>query len=837
MGKPSGASSPASLSLAGLQIDPGALARLPKAERQLVADQLREVEEAFKRNPLLAFKPHEKQQVFMGAPHPPSRLFLGGNRSGKSTCTMVDTIVQCLDWELVPEHLQGFKRWEPPFYGRVVTPDLTNTMEGVVLQKFREWCPRESLKGGSFDRAWDKVARMLRFKNGSWVQFFSNDQDLDKFGGAALHRVVYDEEPRADIRRECLMRLIDYGGEELYGCTPLHGMNWIYDEFFAPWERGQLSDEDVRIVVVDMDDNPYLNEQAKQWVLSGLSSEERASRKSGKFSAFAGLIFPEFTREHVIPELSSVPEGVEVFAGIDPGIRHLCAVLFCYLDQADTMVVFDEIALKDKTIRDICAEIGNRNDRWRVKPRWYVIDPAARNRNNQTGRGDQQEFADHGIYTFPGQTNERTGIDKVRQRLEADRLRVTANCVVLREEFKKYRWMKDSTRTENAAPERPVDRDNHCFVAGTLVATARGDVAIEAVRLGDRVLTRGGYCTVVASAPTRTTAVRTLRFEDGRELTGSEDHPCVVQRDGCQRVLRLDAVRCGDTMLLCHESKWSSFKGFASVGIWTRSREQIASTFDRTWRTVAKVLATCTSRFGRPLTALSPAAGIYTIATGTPSITLSPTWNASPGLSTLRCIWTPNVSSGRDGTPRRSGRWRWLGILRRKAERGTASTAGLPGRLEYLSPVFATTAAQTSNASPGVTWTGSAPISANRRGVERRASTTRGEIARSAGERFESTSIPGSSVAPVRVVANHAAGSSPVHNLTVYGHAEFFANGLLVLNCLDALRYIVMARPLKPDVDMPRPNETQKDRILRHHLKRLKRPAMADNGSGPGIFV
>lgn len=459
---------------AGLRIDAEKLAELDPAERELVAEELRVLEDAFRRNPLLGYRPHEKQRVFHAPPWPPSRLFLGGNRSGKSTCTMVDTIIQCIDAELVPDHLKAYKRWSAPFYGRVVTPDLTNTMEGVVLQKFREWCPREQLKGGNFDRAWDKVQRVLRFKNGSWVQFFSNDQDLDKFGGAALHRMVYDEEPRADIRRECLMRLIDYGGEELYGCTPLHGMNWIYDEFYAPWEKGHFTDEDVRLVVVDMDDNPHLDPRAKEWVLSGLTKEERASRKSGKFMAFAGLVYPEFSKtRHVIPERDELPEGVEIFAGIDPGIRHLCAVMFAYLDPDDVMVVFDEIAMQDSTISDVCMEIGNRVERWGRRPNWYVIDPAARNRNNQTGRQDQQEFADHGIYTFPGQNAERPGINRVRERLEAGRLLVTANCTTLREEFKKYHWQRDSSRSENAPPEKPVDKDNHCLDALRYIVMAR----------------------------------------------------------------------------------------------------------------------------------------------------------------------------------------------------------------------------------------------------------------------------------------------------------------------------------------------------------------------------
>src|SRR6185312_1055209 len=274
----------------------------------------------------------------------------------------------------------------------------------------------------------------------SWVQFMSNDQDLDKFAGAALHRVVYDEPPRMDIRRECLMRLIDYGGEELFGLTPTEGMsNWLYDDFYEPWEKlheqdleaGVIEDRlGARVLLVDMDDNPHLAEEDKEWALSGLSAEEREGRKTGRFVAFQGLIYHEFSkRRHVIPSTSKIPEGVEVFCGIDSGIRHP-AVVYAYLDFEGTLVVFDEIAPENWTIPSVCAEIQRRNAQWDVTPRWYVIDPSVRNRNPQTGRSDQQEFADGGILTRPGQNDVRTGINKVKVRLEADppRLLIQARC-------------------------------------------------------------------------------------------------------------------------------------------------------------------------------------------------------------------------------------------------------------------------------------------------------------------------------------------------------------------------------------------------------------------------
>ena len=49
-----------------------------------------------------------------------------------------------------------------------------------------------------------------------------------------------------------------------------------------------------------------------------------------------------------MPALDRIPPGVEVFRGVDPGYRHMCAVVYCFLDDTDELVVFDEIAVEGR---------------------------------------------------------------------------------------------------------------------------------------------------------------------------------------------------------------------------------------------------------------------------------------------------------------------------------------------------------------------------------------------------------------------------------------------------------------------------------------------------------
>src|SRR6516162_6188979 len=167
----------------------------------------------------------------------------------------------------------------------------------------------------------------------------------------------------------------------------------------------------MRVVVVDMDDNPHLSESGKARQLAKYSGPEREARKSGKFVSFSGLIYPR--GPEVVPPVDRIPPGAEVFRGIDPGWRHMLAVVYCYLDFDDMLVVFDEVALRGATVKEAADEMRKRDLRWGerrtessvipLSVNWSVIDPASRNKNAQTGRSDQQEFADHGIYTIAGQ--------------------------------------------------------------------------------------------------------------------------------------------------------------------------------------------------------------------------------------------------------------------------------------------------------------------------------------------------------------------------------------------------------------------------------------------------
>jgi phage terminase large subunit-like protein len=412
------------------------LRRTDPAEAKRMEEAIARVREAQEQNPLLFFKPHKKQRHFLAA-HTSVKAFLGGNRSGKTTAGIVDDLIQAVDRDVLSDHLLEAKRWEPPFHCRIVTPDFTSTMEGVVFQKLREWAPKSQLLGGSWDKAYDKQLRKLRFANGSWLDFMTFEQDLDKFGGAALHRVHYDEEPPEAIRKECQARLIDHAGDELFTMTPLLGMTWMYDGIYERRDDGNVS-----VVEVATDENPHLDRAAMEEFFASLTPEEQDARRKGRFVHFGGLVLKGWDdgRHLCDPVDPAHLQGQDVIVGIDPGITRGAVVWVAY-DKDDVMLVFDELYPHNQDARQVAAQIREKNQRWGIEPLYYVMDPSGRNRTMAGTVSD--EFAAAGIYCSYGNNAREGSILQLRRRLHSGAIVISRDCTNWLWEKSRWRVAED----------------------------------------------------------------------------------------------------------------------------------------------------------------------------------------------------------------------------------------------------------------------------------------------------------------------------------------------------------------------------------------------------------
>ena len=365
--------------------------------------------------------------------------------------------------------------------------------------------------------------------------------------------------------------------------------------------------------------------------------------------------------------------------------------------------------------------------------------------------------------------------------------------------------------------------EDHCFIAGTMVTTARGDVPIEQVTTSDYVLTRKGYRPVAAASMTRRNApVMTLVASNGATLTGTGNHPIYVQGKG---FVDLGAIEPRDELLHKQEIIGSD----ATCLEQRKQKQQIASystepPFDgiqtlKTGLTVcttgqaadceSEVSRTCITRFGKLITEKYRKASTFIIKTVIRQTMIFQTLLSFLRASTCQGIRLSAFAKIRDGLktlwPKPGTRQRY-GMDRQKDENGTGSTdlKRLPSEKAFqrLQRPARNAAEYTKRLPTETVSVNTAQRLAIQSTAEIAASTTKQGAAQYAAMNLLSTdtvkSKPAASNA-VRALCLTTAGKADVYNLTVDGVHEYFANGILVHNCADAAVYGCLSRPYTPE--------------------------------------
>lgn len=412
---------------------------------------------------ILAYKPHEKQVRFHKSPAK-KRLYIGGNRSGKTVAGTVEDIY----------YLQGRhpdrKVPEPPVRGRVVCVDWTYGIGQIIIPKFKQWIPPSLLIDGSWDRSYSASDKVLTCSNGSTVEFMTYEQDVDKFAGTSRHFVHFDEEPPYPIWNENLMRLIDVNGDAWLTMTPVMGMTWVYDKLYEPG-LAQVPGSDIDVIIVDMTENPYLPVDAAVKFLAGLDEDERKARAHGQFVQIGGLVYKTFNKnDHVIPvaDPKTFPRGTEFYMSMDHGYNNPTAWLWHAVLPDSTVITFDEHYKSEMIVEEHVAAI-------KAKGKYYETatilgDPAIAQRSGINGTSIQTEYAERGVYIGLGNNDVVTGVNKVNSYFKTNPKtgkpywQITENCVNLVSELQRLRWKTYSSQKaqyDNNRREEIHKKDDH----------------------------------------------------------------------------------------------------------------------------------------------------------------------------------------------------------------------------------------------------------------------------------------------------------------------------------------------------------------------------------------
>lgn len=473
------------------------------------------------RNPdIRKYKPHEKQKRFHES-RKSGKLYIGGNRSGKTVGGVVEGYLRSVGRHPYRPELNAIG----PTRGRVVAVDLQKGVDQIILPVYKQWGLPSDLRGGSWESAYDKGARILHFANGSFIEFMSYDQDLDKFAGTSRHWVHFDEEPPKPIYNECMARLVDTDGDWWMTMTPVEGMTWIYDDIYE--KNVDNPDTDVDVIEINTFENPYLTESGIKKLLASVDEDEQAIRVGGKFVQVGGRVYKNFDPTiggpHVLKE--SIEDPVKAFPsshwlwmlGLDHGLNNPTACVWIAFDRNGFAVQFDEYYKSDRTIDqnarailDICRQHGR-------MPDIMVGDPSIQNRLANSGLSIQEEYQKYGLSFLLGNNDVKAGIVRVRKyfnqfdyissphnrpeffggpkpgtnlrefKLDPKdsrfaRLRFTPNCVSTIWELKRYRWKTYTNKKlafERNAYEEPNKKDDHLCDAIRYVIMQQPDPAAD----------------------------------------------------------------------------------------------------------------------------------------------------------------------------------------------------------------------------------------------------------------------------------------------------------------------------------------------------------------------
>src|SRR5690606_16242186 len=418
-----------------------------------------------------AYVPHDKQKEFH-TDEAFGRLFLGGNRSGKSVAGTVESV-----WWLTGTH-PFIETPPPPIRGRAIGVDFTKGVEQILIPLYKRWMPAQYLEGDSWDSAYSLSERQLRLKNGSTLEFMSYEQEMDKHAGTSRHFIHFDEEPPKHIYSENMLRLLDTNGKYWITMTPLLGMTWLHEELYLPAVEGKKDKSVFSVVEVSTGDNPHLNRDAIDRIFDGIEDEaEKDARQHGKFIQIGGAVFKTFDpKVHVIPP-TVPPKEWAWYMSIDSGWNNPTAVLWHAVSPENVVVTFAEHYASEMTVAEHSRVIHDMEKQWGRQADIRTGDPAMRQTKEGTGTSIQQEYALNevflsldGVPTGPGSV--AIGIARMQQYLRVTETPeksithwyITEDCVNLIAQMKSLRWATYASKKVeyNSNPqERIHKKDDH----------------------------------------------------------------------------------------------------------------------------------------------------------------------------------------------------------------------------------------------------------------------------------------------------------------------------------------------------------------------------------------
>lgn len=677
--------------------------------------------------------------------HPRYISSCGGTRSGKTY-----SILQTFIIALVEEVNLG----KPATINSVVSESMPHLQRGAI----RDFKQIMEVEGLWEDARWNETQHTYTWSNGSILEFFSVD-NAGKVHGSARDRLMINESQNIpyDIARQLFVRtrgliICDYNPTHSFwlneivearpNCITLHS-TYKDNEFLSPEQIQEIED-------AGKNDPNW----AKVYI-------------EGKIGTLDGLIY-DFELCDSLPVKEEMDHLVEI-QGMDFGFTN---------DPTARVQVIADPRKKVLWVRQRTYKTHMQNR--------HIIDDL-----REDGVGNRVEIyadcaepksiadiKDAGFNVIPCDKSAPVKSDKLKfqlQWMQGWKLYVTKDSIDLIRELRNYVWAKDK---DGNPLNEPIDKFNHCFTGDTLIETENGLKRIDSIKVGERVWTSGGLKSVerVWENGYKKICNITLFFANfAVRMSVTPDHKVKAGKQW----KKVSELKRGDILWV---SRFSMERNIMSI----KERDIIPGEQGDCTGWCGN---TTTERFLRDTKSTTKTGILQTMT----SAILSAFHTGHTLKDTLMALFKGENRRNLSNTWQQCapGQQSGTGVMR--VENGTGNMHPERKRERLNAPALYAGR----NSYPHIRMQDSVPTIASQSGGEITTKMMKQEYALYAERSSGQTDLRTQNAAVAVVLQDIEIRSEEereVFDLQVNGVHEYFANGILVHNCLDALRYAVWTR-------------------------------------------
>lgn len=612
--------------------------------------------------------------------------------------------------------------------------------------------------------------------HGGGTCYFRTEKDPDSIVGITNVRHIWGDE--AGKYRlyfwENIQARAGFLGCSIDLTTSPYALNWVYKDLIKPLQAGTR--DDIEFIQAASWENPYHSLASEDRRLEKLRSMDARRFKmifGGEWGRMDGVVYDCWDDEENLVEPFELPPGTTYYGGIDWGFTDPFVFLVRAITPDGKHYGISEFYKSNTTLSEQIKVVQTKMKIFPIKR--IFADPSQ--------PGSIEEMLKNGIPIVGANNDIRRGIDAHYELIKTRRYKeFKGTCPHSRDEREMYHYPepKDLSADQDSKELLPVDQYNHCFTADTLIETEHGPIPISDIRPGIRVLTRYGYKRVIDAWCEGIKPVIELNLL-GRIIRCTPNHK-IFTKD--RSFVRADALTDADRYVTVDQCKNKSLTArfISFIGVRDILVEAVRGSM---WLFGVTLMGP----FQRAIMCITRTRILQTTGLRTSSLFLrDSTYQSTANKDTK----TLSLGKRHLNTWLRLGRLQKSGMLPKRVETGIKRMLiryWAVRTVQRLSCYVRSAARSMGQTRFFVVTQSFAPLIVSLKTDDYLGSITSSANARFVSNPLRSINTPRQSHA-LSHVQTKLFPSQNVYNFTVEDEFEYFANGILVSNCMDVDRYL-----------------------------------------------